>query len=252
MKSGTTLLRSLLSNHSHLFGGLETHWFEQSFIDFYRDPSSPVIEKLLAFYGMSRADYNAILSIEEKPLNVFTLFMDCNTRRAGKRRWVEKTSGNLNHTKLIRKTWPDARLIHIIRDLRDVYASWKRNKKYDLDTFVRHVNQVEAGLGSLLGTANEWYLELRYESLVADPVRVMGKIIQFVGEEWEDAVAINSKGREEFHTVLNITGKASGTLDSLSKSIFSSSVGSWKKTLTTEEEEKLKILTKSYREKVKL
>jgi hypothetical protein len=49
---------------------------------------------------------------------------------------------------------------------------------------VETVTEVRRQAGSVPGR----YLEVRYEALVNDPVRVMGTVLAFLGEPWSDRV----------------------------------------------------------------
>ena len=63
--------------------------------------------------------------------------MDELARKEGKPRWAEKTPGNIAHIDRIWKAWPDAQIVHIIRDPRDIFASLVEAKKWDTRRRIR-------------------------------------------------------------------------------------------------------------------
>lgn len=235
MKSGTSLLRALISNHPNVFGGLETAWYADDFQQGWQDPDSVPAKKLQTYFDLAADQYMEVMNRASSPEEGLQALMNHCTQRAGKKRWVEKTPGNVWYLDRIRRAWPEAHFIHVIREPLDVYASWKKNEKYDLPTFLQHVHRVEDCLGNLLGESAAGYLEVDYRSLVTDPRNTMATIIEAIGEPWDDRVAENTKGREDFEKVRKATGKASPTLDSLSKPIFTGSLQQWKSILTEDE-----------------
>lgn len=235
MKSGTTLLRALVANHPQIFGGLETHWFGDEFRKHWRDADAPSVSRLLNFFEVAPSAYADLLDGCADPFVLLGRFMAHCAHRSGASRWVEKTPGNVVHTDLIEQHWPDALFIHVIRDLRDVYASWKKNQKYDLDRFVSDVHAITDHLGPRLGNPAGAYHEVRYRDLVLEPRATMEEVITFIGEPWVDGIEINRKGREEHDRVKATTGKSSPTLDSLAKPIFTHSLGQYETILSSEE-----------------
>jgi len=104
-------------------------------------------------------------------------------------RWADSTPTNVPHMLRIKRDFPEARFIHIIRDGRDVALSldkrgWSRPLPWD-----RHRSLLAAGLywewivrkgreyGSLVGPQ---YLEVRYEDLVNAPRDALGRVGNFI------------------------------------------------------------------------
>jgi hypothetical protein len=235
MKSGTTLLRAMLGRHPGLFGGLETHWFTADFAQGWRDARSPSITRLLAFFDMDEADHEAVAAGAGDAAGYLDAFMARCAARAGKPRWVEKTPGNVLHLDAIAARWPGARVLHMIRDPRDVYASWKKSHKYDLDRFLADAAAIERALGDRLGTSDAGYLEVHYEDLVRAPRAAMEAVLAFAGEPWADGIDDYQGTAGEYEKVERVTGKASPTLASVARPIFQDGVGQWRAVLTAEE-----------------
>jgi len=162
-------------------------------------------------------------------------FMTKFADRENKSRWAEKTPGNIIHAKRIFDIWPAARLIHIVRDPRDIYASLVEAKKWS------SAEDFGSRWCAMIGAAQELkealpddprFLEIRYESLTLDPVNTMGKVIAFIGEDWDDAVARYTGHSEDYDRVLAVTGKASTTLERLKQPLSQDRVRLWPRILS--------------------
>lgn len=234
-KSGTTLLRVLIAKHSNIFGGLETHWFSTDICDNWRDSNLRRHKYLQKFFNVNRDEFERIKANSINGLDFFDKFMSFCAKRAGKKRWVEKTPDNIMNISLIRNQWPSAKFIHVVRDLRDVYASWKLNKKDNLKLFIEKVHHICNSLGDMLGQKTNLYLEVNYHTLVFNPTQAMTTVLKHIDEPWVYGIDRNDNGSREFEKVKQITGKESSTLLSLKKPIFTNSVGQWKKVLTIKE-----------------
>ncbi len=246
MKSGTTLVRAMLSRHPDIFGGLETHWFTERFAREWRDPASSTSTRLLGFFDLGRADHEAVAVQADSAPRFLDAFMRHCATRAGKPRWVEKTPGNVLHLPTIFDRWPGARFIHVIRDPRDVYASWKRSNKYDLRRFIADAHDVERALGDRLGSREGAYLEVHYEDLVRQPRPVMAAMLDFVGAPWCEGIDDYPGSAGEFDKVQRLTGKASATLRSIERPIFQDGIGQWTAVLSPAEVAEIDSALASY------
>jgi hypothetical protein len=240
MKSGTSLLRKLVSRHPNIFGGLETHWFMPEICDDWQNSTSTRQIWLRKLFDVSADDYAHIKAMSDSGIDFFNRFMWFCTRRAGKQRWVEKTPDNILHLALIWECWPDAKVIHVVRDYRDVYASWKLNKNKSLSEFLMHVHLVMNMVGDLVGKRTDSYSEVKYEDLVMVTAKVLKEVLAYIGEAWVDGLDQYEGDDADYRKVLEVTGKESPTTLSLRKPIFASSIGQWRDILTPDETEILK------------
>jgi len=117
------------------------------------------------------------------------IVMEEVARKQGVDRWIDSTPTNIPHLLRIKKDFPDARIIHIIRDGRDVALSldkrgWSRPLPWD-----RHEGLMAAGLywewivrkGRELGSMLQPnYLEVRYEDLVHEPAETLQRLGVFL------------------------------------------------------------------------
>ena len=233
MKSGTTMLRALIGQHDYIYGGLETHWFN---IDGNINNKNTIITKLALFYELDTFELEKIfLNYKNSNTHFIDSFLKYNTLKNNKRRWVEKTPQNISHIDLINEYWDNYKFIHVLRDFRDIYASWKMSNKGDVNFFIESVKSSYVNLEKYRSNPN--YFEIKYEELVINPKESISEILVFLRENIDTkCFEINTKvSKIEFDKVKNITGKESNTLKSTQKKIFSSKISQYKEILTNEE-----------------
>jgi hypothetical protein len=95
---------------------------------------------------------------------------------------VERTPWHAHHLDLIGEIYPDARIVHVIRDGRDVARSlvaqpWGPNTIAEAATEWRET--VEAARSG--GEGNDLYREVRYETLLADPAAGARELYDWLG-----------------------------------------------------------------------
>lgn len=178
-RSGTTLLRLLLDSHSNISCGPETG-FLTDFARITRDPMWPHLQQ----YGFPKEYWH------RKVAELFDSFQRDYARARGKVRWAEKTPNYALHLDYINELFPTCQVVHIIRDGRDVVAShldrWgyisavKATRKWPL--YIDRTRRAGARLPA------DRYQEVRYEDLVGDTEAVMRKLLDFLGEPWDEGV----------------------------------------------------------------
>jgi len=116
-------------------------------------------------------------------------------RRNGAPRWVEKTPRHLEVPELITETWPDVRIVRIVRDPRDAAVSLTKvpfgtpSLLTNLSVLAR-MNEASADFYRESSQA----LTVRYEDLVASPERELHRICEFVGVDYEPAMVEDRSG----------------------------------------------------------
>lgn len=109
---------------------------------------------------------------------------------------AERTPLHVFHLPLIAEVYPDARFVHIVRDGRDAARSLVA-QDWGPDTVAEAAEEwrsaVEAGreAGAALGSR---YLEVRYESLLAEPRPGIGRIYGHLGLEGSLEAALEAAG----------------------------------------------------------
>ena len=154
--SGTSLLLAILDTHSRI----------------YAVPN----ETGLAY------DYASDQPRPIKGAKLLLCYLNARAIQSGKMRWVEKTPKHICAIGTLLRLRPNARIIIVIRDGRDVAASlYKRHK--DLRQGIESwANDNRAG-------ETYWnhpnVCTVRYENLIVDFAATMRKIMDFLGEEYE-------------------------------------------------------------------
>jgi len=149
--------------------------------------------KLFYRSGLAREE------IEPKLLNdcrnageFLRILMDAIARKQGVPRWADCTPPHLLYIPVIKKLLPDALVVHIIRDGRDVTASlhrigWIRPFPWDKERslippalYWRWMVSKGRAFGSRLGND---YMEVHYEDLVKRPHDALARVGAFIGQD---------------------------------------------------------------------
>jgi hypothetical protein len=120
------------------------------------------------------------------------IVMEAVARKQGVERWAECTPLHLLYLPLIKKVVPDALVVHIIRDGRDVTASlhrigwirplpWDRARAYLAPAiFWRWIVSKGRRYGRVMGPD---YMEVHYEDVVQNPREALARIGQFIDQD---------------------------------------------------------------------
>lgn len=198
-RSGTTWLQRLLSCHPLVATGQETNLF-----DGYIAPQLRVWRRDMA-EGEGRVVGLGCHLTEEEFMTALTQYIDAllapmRARTPEGGIFVEKTPSHATCMREIAELLPEARFIHVLRDVRETVASMRaaseswgagwapRDVRAAASVWTRHVNMGLAA-GRELGDGR--YAEVRYEALVEDASRELERLVcGFMGLSWsrEDIV----------------------------------------------------------------
>jgi hypothetical protein len=99
--------------------------------------------------------------------------------------WGDKSPNYREHLPLIDELWPEARVVHIVRDVRDVslssHQAWGKHVLRNAQRWADEVGGCRVA-GRALG---ERYLELRYEDLLEEPERWLTAVAEHVGQRFD-------------------------------------------------------------------
>lgn len=114
-----------------------------------------------------------------------------NASGEGKQRWGDKTPYYVLHIPKLLEWWPDAQIIHLVRDGRDVamsmFARCHDFRTYNIYSAAKQWEQyVEAGRAFGRDLYESQYLELRYEDMLSDQAATLQRICDFLGEAYSD------------------------------------------------------------------
>ena len=201
-RSGTTMLRLMLNNHPCLAVPFESGFIPVFFrrLGEYGDLAQPAnaarllqdicrhpkVEK-----GRLVPDAGAVLSRRIATYRdlVDAIFSEY-AQRKGKRRWGDKTPAYITELEILLQIFPSCRLIHMVRDGRDVALSlggisWGSRHIPRVAEDWRWKTVVAHKIGAVLG---ERFLEVRFEDVITDPERELHRICDFLGETFDPAV----------------------------------------------------------------
>lgn len=244
-RSGTTLLRYMLSSHSRIYIPPESDFIPHFFL---RNPTGDLSQKRIIeivqtifsryrFVGEWRGDPpNAQALAREMPENTPATLLNALYRQYARQndaeRWGDKTPIYASYLDLIHQIFPRAQFVHIIRDGRDAALSMLEKyerEEFHVDVFfaarnwVRRIRKAQAS-GARLGTA--LYHELRYESLVQDPERELRAVCRFLGETFEPDMLAHHR------LALERIPPDSHFFDSVRNPTTSQRVGRWREALS--------------------
>jgi len=224
-RSGTTLLTLMLSSHSRIAFPPETRFLlpvfrqHREFGDLRekrnrRRLARRVVRRTgtkFAQLGLERT--RVIRAIVDGPPTLgsalavpFRLY----AADRGKARWGDKRPGHFRSVEVLRALFPDAQVVHIVRDPRDCVGSlarmpwWHHGTEGALATWVHAVDCAAAARRRL---PPDSFHELRYEDLVTDPRSALTALCAFLGEDFEEAMldhrevaaALPQRQRERWH-----------------------------------------------------
>jgi len=210
-RSGTTLLRAMLNRHPRIGLCDETyfHYWVAQRAGLFGDLADAAqraraVDRLLELRRIRRLGLDLaqlrehlVATATSCPL-LFLELMRFHAQAGGKVRFGEKTPHHALVARELLAWFPDARLIHLVRDPRDVVAS------------LRHMPW---GSGSLLTDARLWrdcvdgvercgarqnLLVVRYETLIEQPEAELRRLCDFLGEPFDAAmVAAGAPARSD-------------------------------------------------------
>ena len=136
---------------------------------------------------------DAVLERVERPTlgGVFEALLSLWAQGQGKSRWGEKTPNHLHFWPFIEASFPNARVVHIVRDGRDVALSQikapfgPKTIATAAERWVKFVERIRA-VGSRIGMGR--YVEVRYEDLLARPRETVTQVVQLIGEPYDPAM----------------------------------------------------------------
>jgi hypothetical protein len=199
-RSGTTMLQQALNRHSQVVIPPETKYFF-SFLGHSHRRQLRHVERLEADLRITLPRPAARVSSAAEGRAFYEEMARRYVERLGRDGvtcFGEKTPEHTGHLPLIRRLFPEAKFVAIYRDGRDVAASLSRMPWMTSDVYVNFIvwlyyNRVLRG-ASERGWPNLYWV--RYEDIVADPERELGKVLNFLELPYEPAVAEGCGNRE--------------------------------------------------------
>jgi hypothetical protein len=206
-RSGTTILQLMLHAHRRIAVPSETRFVLSGYRrrrDFgdLRDPARRTAlarwivdrpETRFADLGLDADRIVARITAGPGTLgSAFGTVFAAYAERFDKPRWGDKRPAYLQNLDVIRRLFPDAQIINVVRDGRDCVASLKEMSWHTqglhatIASWARAVD--DAGRAARRLDTAQWH-QLRYEDLVADPPTELAAVCAFLGEDYDPAMA---------------------------------------------------------------
>lgn len=202
-RSGTTLLRFILSSHPRIYIPEETGFIP--FLPYRKKPelSYPEFIEILTRIGSLNFLWKNIVSsprnfYESLPVKNLATVLDALYRIQigpfSAIRWGDKTPLYVQYLKEINEIFPQAQFIHLIRDGRDTLLSarkkWPKNRYYKNGYYLiqNWARNVAAGRQAADWLGPERYIEIRYEDLILAPLTATQKICTFLNESFSETM----------------------------------------------------------------
>jgi hypothetical protein len=228
-RSGTTLLQRMLDHHSLLAVANDTHFIprclektaplsvEQACAGLDVPLTIALVDAVVGYHrfhrlGLGEDDVRSAASRVASYGGLVAGLYDRFARSRGKRFGGEKTPDYVRRLRLLSGLFPQAKIVHIVRDGRDVALSvldWADEKKGPGRIELWHTEplatcalwwrwQVLTGTADATSLPQGSYHELRYEHLVADPNRSLTTLSAFLGIPMCERMLTFHQGRTRF------------------------------------------------------
>jgi hypothetical protein len=252
-RSGNTLLRTVLCNHSkisippesYVISNMVRKYQKLNFLDWkelikiiigeleshdqfytWKINLAPVYERLLNLAPENRSLAKIIDEIycyySEQNASDFVI-------------WGDKTPLNTLNLGWIDKIFYNSRYIHVIRDGRDVVSSYLKMGRYDKieDACWRWNKSINLAKKFGCSKSEEEYIEIRYEDFVSDPAIEVEKICNLLGINFNKQMINHREKVSELGDTSELSHHSN-----LSKPINTDSIGKWRKNLSKKQKQK--------------
>ncbi len=203
-RSGTTLIRLILHSHPNIALPPQTkflkkiykrrlrwrnltneasriklgRWFAEHF-----DKRTKLPDLGLEVGAIHKEIISSATSLGAAATSVFSLY----SRKFNKPRWGDKRPYYIKYLKQLLALFPDAQIIHVVRDGRDCIASllkmpwWKEDLVYSIFNWQEAIRK---GKHASRVLPEEQFIEIRYEDFVTHPEKWTRELCRFLGEEY--------------------------------------------------------------------
>ena len=222
-RSGTKLLRSLLNNHPLIeISGVETNFLPLWYSEWnrYGDLSDikifkfffNCIQKYSYFFYMKEENklisyhswYNLCESFSLQHVYEALIRHDTNTPISSNKIWGDKSPNYIHHLSLLNKLFPEARFIHIIRDVRDycisINKAWGKNMFRAAQRWRIAVKKVKYESKQF----GDRFYEIKYEELISETNMVLKGVCNFLNIGYIDAMSSITKPIENLGDATNL------------------------------------------------
>ena len=216
-RSGTSLVEKILASHSDVFGAGELEYMYSLAVQQFFSQSGSFLFKPLDFYS------------KDKYETLGKAYLDLINRLNSKApRITDKLPFNFMMVGLIRIALPNAKIIHCVRDPRDICLSVYRQNfatenyrfAYDLTTIGQFCNLYRRLMEHWHQVLPGVIYDIEYESLTHNPEEEIRKLLAACDLEWQDSCL-------DFHKSKGLVKSAS--FYQVRQPMYTSSVALWQR-----------------------
>ncbi|MCE2928428.1 MAG: sulfotransferase [Candidatus Caenarcaniphilales bacterium] len=246
-RSGTTILASLLNNHSQIASATEMHFF--NYISKQKKYNWGKLDKqsltmlldesrIIDFCTHGNLDKNTLLdallaapSTDKK--TIFTILANNFIASKNKFRFCEKTPQHLLNVEEILNIFPDAKIIYLVRDGRDTVNSlmkmpWRPQGLLNNSRFWKQYVTIGTRLQNKYSSQPQSFKTIKYEDLLTLPKQTLKEICQFIELPYEESL---SKQNENVFSEWEASWKHKA-----SEELDSTRIGAWQKELSDQDQ----------------
>lgn len=148
----------------------------------------------------------------------------------GVKLWGDQTPLNTLYLPWIRRTFPNAKYLHLVRDGRDTIASYIDKGETVERASRRWILSVQQARKLAQQLDRKQFLEVKYESLVRNPDKTLSIICNFVGINYQSTML------DFWREPTTIEHRYLAHHKNLAKPLFTDSIGRWRERLTRNEQ----------------
>ncbi len=236
MRSGSTLLENMFDAHSDILGMGEDSIFNANLQE--------LKDKLvsLAAEGRDTKDLQKVITEYAKKVDkLMTKTAKKDNKQIKFKHVVDKMLFNYRSIGFIHYVYPEAVIVHMVRDPMDTILScfthkfdhygleWSMNEDHLVDQFAIYLQIMNHFRSVLPGRI----IDVRYEELVNEPERVLRSLLRRMKIDWDPNVLDYFK----FNRIVQTHSQSQ-----VRHSVYNSSIGSWRKYNTELQSIKTKLL----------
>ncbi len=231
-RSGTTLLRAIIGACGQIACGPELRVIP-AICNLTENISKVSGAALSTGFGVT-SDH-----LDRQAASTISAFLEPLRTKSGASRVAEKTPANALHFPTLRRIFPKAQIVSVVRDGRDVVSSLMKMDWRDERTGERMAVTTCPRTAANLWTAcvandfnmrdDDGFYSLHYENLVRDPAREIGALFNFLKEPTPNLALFHDR------TFDALEGENESSALRVSEPIDTSSIGRWRKELRSDQ-----------------